>query len=175
LSHLFRSPLRSEAQMTWRRYLPVRKCAGPAGRSPACAAQKRTESSGPTLPTTPSHNCDERSRNSALFPPYARLWQPPARSFEGRPHADYLFTAGLVLSRFECQNAGISVGLYLCPSPCCQIDSSGNAKTGTTSRLQGLTYCAGIWIWEGVFVVCLASIEASEILFNQERQRPEAS
>jgi hypothetical protein len=46
-------------------------------------------------------------------------------------------------------------------------------KTPTASQLKWLTYYAGIWIWEGVFVVFLASIEASEVFFNQEPERPE--
>lgn len=29
--------------------------------------------------------------------------------------------AGLVLSRFECRNAGISIGRYLCPSILCEL------------------------------------------------------
>ena len=33
-----------------------------------------------------------------------------------------------------------------------------------------LTLCAGIWIWEGVFVAFFASIETSEIFFDEERE-----
>lgn len=33
-----------------------------------------------------------------------------------------------------------------------------------------LTCSARIWIWEGVFIVFIASIETSEILFNQDRE-----
>jgi hypothetical protein len=29
--------------------------------------------------------------------------------------------AGLILSRFECRNAGISIVRYLCPSSCCEL------------------------------------------------------
>ena len=36
------------------------------------------------------------------------------------------------------------------------------------AKLHWLTYCAGIWIREGVFVAFFASIETSDILFNQE-------
>ena len=42
-------------------------------------------------------------------------------------------------------------------------------------RSNGLACCAGIWVREGVFIVFFASIEAGEILLNQERKRPQVS
>ena len=38
-----------------------------------------------------------------------------------------------------------------------------------------LACCAGMWVCEGVMVVVIASIEACEILFNEEGERPEGS
>jgi len=35
--------------------------------------------------------------------------------------------------------------------------------------------CPGMWVCEGVLIVFIASIEACEILFNQEGERPEGS
>lgn len=55
------------------------------------------------------------------------------------------------------------------------LGSEAIANTGIASQLQGLTYCAGTWIWEGVFVVFFASIKTSEILFNQNPEGPEVS
>lgn len=54
------------------------------------------------------------------------------------------------------------------------VDSKGLRQKQRAHRL-GLTFYAGVWVREGVFLVFFASIEAGKILLNQERERPAVS
>jgi hypothetical protein len=55
------------------------------------------------------------------------------------------------------------------------LNSLRTERIASFQRWLTQTSCAGIWICEGIFIVFLASIEAGEILLNQERKCPETS
>jgi len=60
---------------------------------------------------------------------------------------------------------------------CCPIRGGRGfaSHVGYQGPTAGLAGCAGVWICEGVLIVLIASIEACEILFDEEGERSESS